>query len=42
MKNKEFDLIEPNYQWEMWLKNYVEETGTDNCGLFCNAVRLKR
>ncbi len=40
---KEFnlELIEPNNQWEMWLQNHIEETGVDNCGLFCNAKSEK-
>lgn len=41
IKKGRFDLVMPLNQWEMWITNYVKETGFDNCGLFCQAKSEK-
>ncbi len=36
-----FDVVMPRSQWEMWITNYVKETGTGNVGLFVEAKSEK-
>ncbi len=41
MEKAKFDLIMPYDKWEMWITNYVKETGTGNAGLFVEAKTEK-
>ncbi len=41
VEKAKFDLVMPFDKWEMWLTNYVKETGIGNVGLFVEAKTEK-
>ena len=36
-KKVRMDFVSPRNQWELWLTEFVEETGVGNAGLFVEA-----
>lgn len=41
-KEAQFDLTTANKKWELWLNEFVKETGIGNVGLFAEADNEKQ